>query len=55
MSPFSWLHNLDDKVTKITMVEVVALCWAIWRYWHDIIFKKIKYSSFILALFRGIY
>ena len=37
------------------LVGEAALCWAIWRCRNDIIFNKTKYSSFIQAIFRGIY
>jgi hypothetical protein len=48
----NWLHILDDKVKKITMEGVAVLCWAIWKCRNDIIFNKIKYSSFLQATFR---
>jgi hypothetical protein len=51
----NWLHILDDKMKKITMAGVAALCWAIWRCRNDIIFNKSKYSSFMQATFRGTY
>jgi len=37
------------------LVGAAALCWAIWRCRNDIIFNKIKCSSFIQAIFRGAY
>jgi hypothetical protein len=51
----NWLHILDDNMKKITMAGVAALCWAIWRCRNDIIFNKIKYSSFMQTIFNGIY
>jgi hypothetical protein len=48
----NWLHILDDKIKKITMAGC-RLCWAIWRCMNDIIFNKIKYSSFLHVIFRG--
>jgi hypothetical protein len=51
----NWLHFLDDKMKKITMTGVAALCWAIWRCQNDIIFNNTKYSSFMQATFRGTY
>jgi hypothetical protein len=49
----NWLYILDDNMKKITMTGVAALCWVIWRYRNDIIFNKIKYSSFMQATLRG--
>ena len=37
------------------LVGAAALFWAIWRCRNDIIFKKTMYSSFMHAVFRGIY
>jgi hypothetical protein len=36
----NWLHNQDDKMKKITMAGMAALCWAIWRCRNDIILTK---------------
>jgi hypothetical protein len=51
----NWLHFLDDKMKKITMAGVAALCWAIWRCRNDIIFNNTKYSSFMQATFMKNY
>jgi hypothetical protein len=51
----NWLHNQDDKMKKITKTRVATLCSAIWRCRNDIIFNKIKYSSFMQSTFRGTY
>ena len=51
----NWLSNFDNNERRVVLVEAAALCWAIWRCRNDITFNKIKYSSFMHAIFRGIY
>ena len=34
----SWLSNQSKKIRNVIWVEVVAVCWAIWRCHNDIIF-----------------
>ena len=51
----NWLSNFDNNERCVILVGAAALCWAIWRCRNDIIFKKTKYSSFMQAVFRGIY
>ena len=49
----NWLSNFDNNERRVVLVGAAALCWAIWRCHNDIIFDKIKYSSFMQAVFRG--
>ena len=49
------LSNFDNNERRVVLVGAAALCWAIWRCRNDIIFNKIKYLSFIQAIFRGTY
>ena len=51
----NWLSNFDNNERRVVLVGAAALCWAIWRCRNDIIFKKTKYSSFMQAVFKGIY
>ena len=51
----NWLSNFSDKERRVMLVGAAVLCWAIWRCRNDIIFNKIKYSSFMQAVFKGTY
>ena len=51
----TWLNTLDKKDKCSVLAGATTLCWAIWRCRNDVIFKNIRYISFMQALFRGTY
>jgi hypothetical protein len=46
----NWLHMIDDKMKKITMMGAAVLCWVIWRCWNGIIFNKNQVFFYLCRL-----
>jgi hypothetical protein len=51
----TWLNNQHKDYKPLIWVGVVAFCWASWKCQNDIVFKKRKFNSLLLVIFRGAY
>jgi hypothetical protein len=51
----TWLNNQPKNMKGLIWVGTTALCWAIWRWQNDVIFKKMKTNSIMQVIFRGAY
>jgi hypothetical protein len=48
----TWLNNQHKDYKPLIWVGVAAICWAIWKCWNDIIFKKTKFNSVLQDIFK---
>jgi RsiW-degrading membrane proteinase PrsW (M82 family) len=51
----TWLNNQPKSIKGLIWVGTAVLCWAIWRYRNDVVFKKMKTNSIMQVIFWGAY